>query len=486
MPDGTEFVDVVVVGGGGAGLAAAVSAAQRGASVRLLEKQDRVGGSTILSVGSFSASGTRFQLREGIQDRAEEYAEDMVKFDPERLTGDAPQMRLLLARESAETLHWLESLGVAFVGPYLEPPHRCPRMHNVIPNSHAYITRLEKAARKLGVGILTGAGNTELISEDGRVVAVRVDVGGRSREVRAKGGVVLAAGDFSGNAEMRREFLPPDAAAASPINPHASGDGQRLAMALGAETRGMDVTFGPQLRFPEAPKPGVVSRLPTWRWLCRLEAAFVQRVPASWLKPVVRSLLITWMSPSPEMFEQGSILVNRDGNRFCDERKGTGSLAFEPEGKGFVVLDSTIAAHFNVSPHAISTAPGIAFAQFDDYQRGRPDLVHEAGDPRSLALAIGVDQENLASTVADRQYLPPLYAMGPVYSTLTVTEGGVCVDERMRVLREDGEAIDGLYGAGGMAQSGMLLKGHGHHIAWVMSSGRLAGRDAAERANTQP
>ena len=92
----------------------------------------------------------------------------------------------------------------------------------------------------------------------------------------------------------------------------------------------------------------------------------------------------------------------------------------------------------------------------------------------------------MPAAVADRQYQPPLYAMGPVYSTLTVTEGGVCVDERMRVLREDGEAIDGLYGAGGMAQSGMLLKGHGHHIAWVMSSGRLAGRDAAERANTRP
>ena len=95
-------------------------------------------------------------------------------------------------------------------------------------------------------------------------------------------------------------------------------------------------------------------------------------------------------------------------------------------------------------------------------------------------------RRTLPLAVADRQYQPPLYAMGPVYSTLTVTEGGVCVDERMRVLREDGEAIDGLYGAGGMAQSGMLLKGHGHHIAWVMSSGRLAGRDAAERANTQP
>jgi fumarate reductase flavoprotein subunit len=481
-----DVADVVVVGGGGAGLAAAVSAAQQGARVVLLEKQDEVGGSTILSVGSFSASGSRFQIRERIHDRAEEYAEDMVKFAPGLpgvvLEGDAPEMRLLLARESAETLHWLESLGVAFVGPYLEPPHRVARMHNVIPNSRGYVARLFKAARKLRVTVVTGAVDTELVAEDGRVVGVKVTVGGGRREYRARGGVVLAAGDFSGNPEMRREFLPPDAAAAAPINPYASGDGQRLGMGLGAATKGMDVTFGPQLRFPEPPKPGLLSRLPTWGWLCRVEAAIVQRVPTSWLKPVVKSLLITWMSPAPDMFEQGTILVNREGNRFCDERVETGSLAFQPDGKGFLVLDSRIAAYFNVAPHAISTAPGIAFAQFDDYQRGRPDLVHEALDAESLAAQIGVDPENLAKAVADRGYEPPLYAMGPLYSTLTVTEGGLCVDEKMRVLREDGEVIPGLYGAGGMAQSGMLLKGHGHHIAWVMSSGRLAGRDAARQA----
>jgi len=475
-------VDVVVVGGGGAGLAAAVAAAQQGATVHLLEKQDRVGGSTILSVGSFSASGTRFQKRKGIDDRAEDYAEDMIRFDPERLTGDAPEMRLLLARESAETLHWLESLGVAFTGPFLEPPHRKPRMHNIIPNARAYVDRLEGAARKLGVGITTGAKDTELTTEDGRVVGVRVVVGDGPREYRARGGVVLAAGDFSGNDEMRREFLPADAAAASPINPHASGDGQRLAMALGAATKGMAVTFGPQLRFPESPKPGLLSRLPTWRWLCKLEAGIVQRVPTSWIKPLVKSLLITWMSPSPDMFEEGTVLVNRQGNRFCDERTSTGSLAFESEGKGFLVLDSRIAEHFNVAPHAISTAPGIAFAQFNDYRRGRPDLIHEAPDVRSLAEAIGVDPNNLAAAVADRSFELPLYAMGPLYSMLTVTEGGVRVDDQMRVLREDGEIIEGLYGAGGMAQSGMLLKGHGHHIAWVMTSGRLAAYAAAERA----
>lgn len=482
MSDTTEYVDVVVVGGGGAGLAAAVSAAQQGARVQLLEKQDQVGGSTVLSVGSFSASGSRYQIRKGIHDRPEEFAEDMVKFDPDRLTGDAPDMRLLLARESAETLHWLESLGVAFVGPYLEPPHRLPRMHNVIPNSRAYVARLEDAARKLGVVITTGAREAELISEGDRVGGVRAKIAGSTREVMARGGVVLAAGDFSGNAEMRREFLMPDAAAAAPINEHASGDGQRLAMQLGAATKGMDVTFGPQLRFPEPDKPGLLSRLPTWAWLCKLEAFFVQRVPTSWLKPVVKSLLITWMAPSPDMFEQGTILVNRDGNRFCDERKDTGALAFEPEGRGFLVLDSLIAQYFNTRPHSISTAPGIAFAQFNDYRRGRPDLIHTADDIRSLARAIGVDEGNLVEAVATRDYRPPLYAMGPLYSTLTVTEGGVCVDDRMRVLRPDGSVISGLYGAGGMAQSGMLLKGHGHHISWVMSSGRLAGRDAARQA----
>ena len=282
-------------------------------------------------------------------------------------------------------------------------------MHNVIPNSHAYIARLEKAARKLGVGILTGAGNTELISEDGRVVAVRVEIGGRSREVRAKGGVILAAGDFSGNAEMRREFLPPDAAAASPINPHASGDGQRLAMALGAATKGMDVTFGPQLRFPEAPKPGLLSRLPTWRWLCKLEAAFVQRVPANWLKPVVRSLLITWMSPSPDMFEQGSILVNRDGNRSATSARGRGRWRSSrtqgvwcstPASRPTSTLPRTPSRQHRASPLPSSTIIGEA-GRISSTRRDAP----------SLALAIGVDPDNLAAAVADG-VSAPLYRWG--------------------------------------------------------------------------
>jgi len=487
MPDmqPTRTVDVVVVGGGGGGLAAAVSAAQHGGRVCLLERRPNLGGSTALSVGSFTAANTRQQRKKGVVDRPEDHAADMLLFNPPGTVDLAPEMRLLLARESAASLGWLEDLGVPFSGPYLEPPHKLARMYNVIPHARVYIARLEKAARKLGVDIVLGAGETRLIVEDGRVAGVRVVVGSTPHEYRARGGVILATGDFTGNAEMRQQFLSPEAAAASPINPHASGDGQRLGMELGAATKAMGAIRGPQLRFPEPAHPGLLSRLPTWRWLCAMEAAIVRRVPTSWLKPVVKSLLITWMSPTPEMFKQGAVLVNHEGSRFCEETKGTGALAFQPGGKGFLVFDSKVAEYFDTPPHSISTAPGIAFATLSDYRRGRPDLVHRAAHVAGLAQAIGVTPGNLERSVEGKGFVSPLWAMGPAYSVLTVSEGGLCLDERMRVLRPDGSSIPGLYGAGGVAQSGMTLEGHGHHIAWIMTSGRISGADAVAQARSR-
>jgi fumarate reductase flavoprotein subunit len=467
--------DVLVIGGGGSGLAAAVRAAQRGARVILVEKEDHVGGSTAMSVGSITAAGTRLQRRAGIQDSPEAFIEDMFAFRPELLDGDAPDLRRLLANEAATTVSWLEELGVAFVGPYPEPPHRVPRMHNVIPNSRSYIARLAEAARALGVDILVRTQVTELLREDGRVSGAVVRNATGEQPIRARRGVVLASGDFSGNRSMREAFLPPAAAAAKPINPTANGDGHRLAQDLGAELRRMDVTFGPQLRFPPPPRSGLIDRLPTWAWLCRVEAFAVQRLPAAALRPFVKSLLITHMSPASTMFESGAVLVNKRGERFGSAAESITELAFQQDGVGYIVLDAAIARKFNTPPHAISTAPGIAFAYFDDYRRGRPDLVTEAPDVVELAARIGVDREALEKSLSDSGFVPPYYAMGPVFSMLTVTEGGLRVDEQLRVLTADGTPVEALHAVGGVGQGGMLLLGHGHHIAWAMTSGRLAG-----------
>ena len=483
VESGTErTTDVIVVGGGGSGLAAAVSAAQRGVSVLVVEKQSRLGGSTSLSVGSITAAGTRQQRRAGIRDCADDFEEDMIAFDPNLLKGDAPALRRVLATEAATTVEWLESLGVAFVGPYPEPPHRVARMHNVIPNSRAYIARLSEAAKRLGVQLLLGAEVIDLITDRGSVIGVQVrESDGRQATLRARRGVILASGDFSGNAEMRQQHLPAAAAAAHPVNPNASGDGHRLAARLGAQPQRMDMTFGPQLRFPPPPRTGLLDRLPMWSPLCKLEAFLVQRLPASALRPFVKSLLITHMSPSSKLFERGAILVNRDGVRFCDERESVSALSAQEGAEGYIVFGSEIAKVFSSAPNSISTAPGIAFAYFEDYRRGRPDLVKSADSTHALAKLIHLDGAVLADSMRDRGFTAPYFAMGPVYSMLTVTEGGLAVDDQTRVLDRTGAPIENLYAVGGVGQGGMLLMGHGHHIGWAMTSGRLAGQSVASR-----
>src|SRR5262245_5209308 len=138
-----ETHDVIVVGGGGSGLAAAVSVAQHRGRVLLVEKQPSLGGTTGIAVGSFTAAGTRWQKAQNAQDTSGDHAEDAGKFaSPEIEARNNHSLRKFFIEHAAETLTWLESLGVEFIGPSPEPPNRVPRMHNAIPNAKAYIAAL--------------------------------------------------------------------------------------------------------------------------------------------------------------------------------------------------------------------------------------------------------------------------------------------------------------------------------------------------------
>src|SRR5690606_26952859 len=133
-----------------------------------------------------------------------------------------------------------------FVGPFPEPPHRVPRMHNVVLDSRMYAVVLARAARRAGVDIRTGTAVTGLTTDaDGRVVGALAETADGPLAIRARRGVVLAAGDFSGNAGMRRSYLSPAAADSVPANPASTGIGQRLGLELGAALRGMAVSTGP-------------------------------------------------------------------------------------------------------------------------------------------------------------------------------------------------------------------------------------------------
>ena len=205
----------------------------------------------------------------------------------------------------------------------------------------------------------------------------------------------------------------------------------------------------------------------------------MMRAPSFILKPLVASLLVANMSPSERLFQEGAGLVDRDG-QVLELTNPAVSLAGAREATGYIIVDARIARLFTKYPNYISTAPGIAYAYFPDYAQCRPDVVRSAATIDALAALISVPPIHLRTAAKDL-HEGPFSALGPVDAMLTVTEGSVAVDEQCRVLRENGEPIEGLFAVGGVGQGGMLLKGHGLHIAWTLTSGRVAGEIVARR-----
>ena len=150
-----EAFDLIVIGGGGSGLAAAAEGAARGARVLLVEAAEALGGSTAWSIGSFTSSGTPHQKAAGVDDSPEQHFADMDMVNAEAKRPDNRVLRRILTYGSPDTFRWLMDMGVEFIGPNPETPHTRPRMHNVIPGASSYIYHLEKRCRKLGVDIKT-------------------------------------------------------------------------------------------------------------------------------------------------------------------------------------------------------------------------------------------------------------------------------------------------------------------------------------------
>jgi succinate dehydrogenase/fumarate reductase flavoprotein subunit len=484
--------DVIVVGGGGAGLAAAIEAAVAGARVTLLEKNPHLGGSTSWSVGSISVNGSPHQQRAGIQDCADDHFADLEVLAGVLANRDNRVLRRVLVDDIADTFRWLLGMGLVFTGPMPEPPHRVARMHNVLPNSRAFADRLARRARALGVAIRTDACVEALLGDGTAVTGVRVrDAASESHDHAARA-VVLAGGDYSASPALLRELASAQAASLTPVNPSASGNGLRLGRDAGGVIVNGDLVRGPVLRFVPPPARALIDALPAHPWLAHALRAGFEHLPHALLRPFLMRFLTTALGLSRPLLDAGAILVNARGERFGDERdRPAHATADQPGGKAYAMLDARIARRFSAWPHYVSTAPGIAYAYLDDYRRARPDVFHSAATLHALGAATGLDAQALQRSVdaynaradlrGDRPALEqaPWTLLGPLRAYLPFTEGGLAVDTAMRVLRADRTPIPGLFAAGANGQGGLLLEGHGHHLGWAFVSGRLAGRAAA-------
>lgn len=507
----SETVDVVVVvggGGGGAGMSGAISAATSGASVVVLEKCPRVGGTTAMSVGSFTAPNTSYQYRARVNDSIELFVEDMQRANGASEKRENTALRRVFAENAGPTLEWLCTLGVHFFGPTPEPPFEKPRMHNVLPNSHAFAAVLQRECRRRGVRIVTGVRADALLrNRPGEVIGVRA--GGM--QWLARRGVLLATGDYSASSEMKALWASPEAARVPAINPSSTGDGIALGAAAGGALIQMDRLME-GLRFPPVEGLDLVKAIPSVPGVGRLMRFGLERVPAVLLTRAMRGVLTSWVGPSTDMFRAGAILVDDRGGRVASEDSETlkaRAVAGGPGTSAYMLFDDEVARMFSAWPHPVSTFPGVAYAYVDDYRRYRSDVYRQADTLEGLALNIGLESATLRATIetwnsdveagedtafgrlhmGDGLHKGPFHALGPLKACVTLTDGGLAVDTALRVARPSGDAIDGLWAAGSTGQSGLQLVNHGLHVAWALTSGRLAGRNIArsgDRADLVP
>lgn len=484
-----NLFDVIVVGGGGSGLTAALTAGRLGREVVLLEKNPKLGGTTGLSVGSISCSCTPQQKAAGISDSPDEHFEDMGKFAGALEPRDNLDLRRLYVENVPEAFRFLIDLGIEFMGPVPEPPHRYPRLHNIVPHSRGYIYRLVKHCRREGVEIRTNARVVELLRDADRIVGVRLADG---TEIKARRGVVLASGDYSSaDGALKSEFLPEALCNVEGINTTSTGDGQRLGRDAGSEVLNPDLAWGPEMRFIAPPKPSIITRIPPIRPFARLVNWSIKNLPQPILRPFLMSFVTTFLAPSHGLFKEGALLINAEGKRFCDEQDGPQhKVSAQPGRVAYILMDDAMARKFTAWPHYISTAPGVAYAYLPDYQRNRKDICFKADSLAVLAAKVNLpasalqeslEQANAEAKDSGRASLSdgPFYLLGPLKSWICFTEGGLKVDKSLQVLRGDGSPIVGLFAAGSTGQGGLLLEGHGHHLGWAVTSGRIAGRSAA-------
>ena len=445
--------DVIVVGAGGAGLAAAVSAKNEGASVILIEKMGRVGGNTALAGGAYNAVDPERQEPQGIEDSIEKHFTQTFKGGDEKAN---PELVQYLVDNALDGIHWLESLGVEFKDEVTTVAGGLyPRGHNLLNNHGGFIPALQAAAESKGIEIILNTEAKELIVENGEVVGVKGTSDGADITLKANRGVILATGGYAANAELRAEYHPELPVSINTTNhPGATGDGLALGQQAGANLVGME---------------------------------YIQCLPLG--DPETGSLT-GWLAKGVESY----MFVNKAGERFIreDARRDdmTQALMEQEDSLMYVISDSN------------TFTPGTK-NNFDETieQLVESGKVVAADTLEELATKLGMDPATFTATIEEynqtvetgvdekwgREILAKKIDKAPYFAsarkpTAHHTMGGLEINTNTEVLNTNGEIIPGLYAAGEVTGGihGTNRLG-GNAIADVVVFGRTAGTTAAAR-----
>lgn len=446
-------VPVAVVGAGGCGLCAGLAARQAGAEVLILERDAVPIGTTGMSTGLIPGADTRMQREKGIEDSPELFAEDLLAKAKHQTDADVV---LALARESARTVEWLAGecgVALSLVDSFLYSGHSVKRMHGSPNRTGAELMgSLLDACTDAGADLLTDARVSHLFADaDGHISGLRCVRPDGSTEDLGCEALILACCGFAGNQDMVAEYIPELRHAEFFGHPGNQGEAIRWGRELGA----------------------AIADIGSYQGHGGLAKGY--GVPILW--PVIL---------------EGGIQVNLEGRRFSDESIGYSEQAMEvlaqPEHVAVTVYDQRL--------HEL-------MHEFNDYREAiTAGAVREASTPGELAELFGLPAGALEETLAETAALTRGEASDPfgrdftgrpelaapwygvrVTGALFHTQGGLRVDARARVLREDGSAFPNLFAGGGAARgvSGPSRWGYiaGNGLLTATTYGRLAGETAA-------
>ncbi|WP_312652094.1 flavocytochrome c [Proteiniclasticum sp.] len=449
--------DVIVIGAGGAGLTAAITAAENGKEVIVLEKMPIAGGNTLISGGEYAAPKNWVQESEKLEDSKDLFYEDIMKGGDNE---SDPALARILADQALDGAKWLkDEVGMIFEDYMLFFGGHSVERSLVPKNATGYemISKLSKKLEETGSPLHLNTEATELIQDEtGKITGVTATYHGKTITYHATGGVIIASGGFGYNKEMRAKYNPKmNEGYLSTNSVGSTGDGLVMAEKIGGVLTDMEY----------------IQAYPT----CDTQSGALLYV-------------------GDVRLEGRSILVNKEGKRFVEELERrdviSNAVLEQTGGVSYMFFDESAMVDSKVSIKHASEYNGLLARK----QLVKADTLEEA------AAFFDIDAEELKKTVENyNQYakdgkdlefskrgtLVP-FEEGPYYIMVSKpaihhTMGGVKINTSAQVVKEDGSVIEGLFAAGEVVGDIHGTNRLGSDaIADITVFGRIAGESASK------
>jgi len=474
---------LVIIGGGAAGLAAGLAAAEKGASIIILEKRSALGGNAIMAGGIFAAESPT-QKRAMIDLRRDDCFRTAMNYAHWKIN---PLIVRVLIDRSGDTIRWLEEKGLNFTC----FPEALPGQGGFhLPNGAGagLIKHLAGECKKRGVKILSRTQAKKIITgKKSEVSGVQAIANGEEFIIKTKS-IIISTGGYGGNKKLLKKYCSDYRDNMTCYGVPNMGDGLVMAMALGADTEGLGIML---MAGPTLPK-SIQLHIGTEPNVIRVQLSAL-------------------------ILEPNTMWVNNRGKRFCDESIGfnhfesANPVVIQPDNASFTLFDSKILQDWIEQGFILGmgTPLGVQGKRLQGLERAIQEQAERgwvkiADTWDQIADWIGADPKILKATIEEynancengydptfnkgRKYLvslrlPPYYAI-KARTDILGTIGGIKINEHMEVLDKKGKPIPGLYSAGidtggwsSESYNGLLP---GNAFGFSINAGRIAGENAID------